>query len=59
LGIGISRDEKPKFAFPLYTVETGTKSVSVSTVYKGNANFVFRPWELELLRMLDGAEIRN
>ncbi len=42
---GICRDEKRNLRFPCIQWKRERNFVPVSTVYKGNANFVFRPWE--------------
>ncbi len=41
-----SRDEKRNLRFPCVQWKRKRNFVSVSTVYKGNANFVFRPWKI-------------
>jgi hypothetical protein len=38
------RDEKQNLRFPCIQWERNEKFFFVPTVYKGNANFVFRPW---------------
>jgi hypothetical protein len=38
------RDEKQNLRFPCIQWKRKRNFVSISTVYKGNANFVFRPW---------------
>ncbi len=42
--LNYSRDEKRNLRFPCIQWERERNFVPVSTVYKGNANFVFRPW---------------
>jgi hypothetical protein len=39
-----SRDEKRNLRFPCIQWKRKRNFVPISTVYKGNANFVFRPW---------------
>ncbi len=40
------RDEKRNLRFPCIQWKRKRNFVPVSTVYKGNANFVFRPWKI-------------
>jgi hypothetical protein len=42
---GQTRDEKRNLRFPCIQWKREQNFVPVSTVYKGNANFVFHPWD--------------
>ncbi len=61
----IGRDEKRNLRFPCIQWERKRNFVYVPTVYKGNANFVFRPWLLvswplfSVNAILRGRETKN
>jgi hypothetical protein len=44
---GFYRDEKQNLRFPCIQWERNEIFFFVPTVYKGNANFVFRPWDFK------------
>ncbi len=54
---GEFRDEKRNLRFPCIQWKRKRNFVPVSTVYKGNANFVFRPWVNLLGRSSKGLTI--